>query len=87
VQTVPKLGNLFGYRRLFKSGAVSFAAAWLPCVHAQRSGELVAARPFQGLTGAAVVPQVLALITATFAGAGRSRARHPLAASPPGGYR
>jgi MFS family permease len=69
-----RLGDLFGYRRMFMIGVVSFAAASLLCGLAQSSGELVAARLVQGLTGAAMVPQVLALITATFPAAERSRA-------------
>jgi MFS family permease len=55
-------------------GVVSFAAASLLCGLAQSSTELVAARLVQGLTGAAMVPQVLALITATFPVPERSRA-------------
>ena len=69
-----RLGDLFGYRRMFMIGVVSFAAASLLCGLAQSSGELVAARLLQGLTGAAMVPQVLALITATFPVRERSRA-------------
>ena len=69
-----RLGDLFGYRRLFMIGVVSFAAASLLCGLAQSSTELVAARLVQGLTGAAMVPQVLALITATFPVHERSRA-------------
>src|SRR6266571_3724687 len=69
-----RLGDLFGYRRMFMIGVVSFAAASLLCGLAQSSTELVAARLIQGLTGAAMVPQVLALITATFPLAERSRA-------------
>jgi EmrB/QacA subfamily drug resistance transporter len=69
-----RLGDLFGYRRLFMIGVVSFAAASLLCGLAQSPAELVAARLVQGLTGAAMVPQVLALITATFPVAERSRA-------------
>ncbi len=69
-----RLGDLFGYRRMFMIGVVSFAAASLLCGLAQSSAELVAARLFQGLTGAAMVPQVLALITATFPARERSRA-------------
>ena len=61
-----RLGDLFGYRRMFMIGVVAFAAASLLCGLAQSPGELVAARLVQGLTGAAMVPQVLALITATF---------------------
>jgi EmrB/QacA subfamily drug resistance transporter len=69
-----RLGDLFGYRRMFMIGVVSFAAASLLCGLAQSATELVAARLVQGLTGAAMVPQVLALITATFPVAERSRA-------------
>jgi EmrB/QacA subfamily drug resistance transporter len=69
-----RLGDLFGYRRMFMIGVVSFAAASLLCGLAQSSGELVAARLLQGLTGAVMVPQVLALITATFPVAERARA-------------
>jgi MFS family permease len=61
-----RLGDLFGYRRMFMIGVISFATASLLCGLAQSSGQLVAARLLQGLTGAAMVPQVLALITATF---------------------
>jgi EmrB/QacA subfamily drug resistance transporter len=69
-----RLGDLFGYRRMFMIGVVSFAAASLLCGLAQSSTELVAARLVQGLTGAVMVPQVLALITATFPVHERSRA-------------
>ena len=69
-----RLGDLFGYRRMFMIGVISFAAASLLCGLAQSSGELVAARLLQGLTGAAMVPQVLALITATFPVEERPRA-------------
>jgi EmrB/QacA subfamily drug resistance transporter len=69
-----RLGDLFGYRRMFMIGVVTFAAASLLCGLAQSPGELVTARLVQGLTGAAMVPQVLALITATFPVHERSRA-------------
>ncbi len=69
-----RLGDLFGYRRMFMIGVVSFAAASLLCGLSASPGELIAARLVQGLTGAAMVPQVLALITATFPVPERSRA-------------
>ena len=69
-----RLGDLFGSRRMFTIGVASFAAASLLCALARSPGELVAARLLQGLTGAAMVPQVLALITATFPARERSRA-------------
>jgi EmrB/QacA subfamily drug resistance transporter len=69
-----RLGDLFGYRRLFLIGVVSFVVASLLCGVSQSAGELVAARLVQGLTGAIMVPQVLALITAAFPPRERSRA-------------
>jgi MFS family permease len=69
-----RLGDLFGYRRMFMIGVVTFALASLVCGLARSPGELVAARLVQGLTGAAMVPQVLALITATFPSAERPKA-------------
>jgi MFS family permease len=69
-----RLGDLFGYRRMFITGVVTFALASLLCGLARSPGELVAARLVQGLTGAVMVPQVLALITATFPPAERPKA-------------
>jgi EmrB/QacA subfamily drug resistance transporter len=69
-----RLGDLFGYRRLFLTGVVAFVAASLLCGVSQSPGQLVVARLVQGLTGAIMVPQVLALITAAFPPRERSRA-------------
>jgi EmrB/QacA subfamily drug resistance transporter len=69
-----RLGDLVGYRRMFMIGVATFAVASLLCGLAQSPAELVGARLLQGLTGAAMVPQVLALITATFPAPERSRA-------------
>lgn len=69
-----RLGDLFGYRRLFLLGMAAFTVASLLCGLARTPGELVAARLLQGLTGAAMVPQVLALITSMFPVEERPRA-------------
>ena len=69
-----RLGDLFGYKRLFLGGVVAFALASLACGLAPSAGLLVAFRLVQGLTGAVMVPQVVALITATFPARERSRA-------------
>src|SRR6266567_1045277 len=69
-----RMGDLVGYRRMFMIGVATFAAASLLCGLAQSPAELIGARLLQGLTGAAMVPQVLALITATFPAPERSRA-------------
>ena len=69
-----RLGDLVGYRRMFMIGVASFAVASLLCGLARSPAELIGARLLQGLAGAAMVPQVLALITATFPAPERSRA-------------
>jgi EmrB/QacA subfamily drug resistance transporter len=69
-----RLGDLFGSRKVFLGGTLAFTAASLLCGLAQTPGELVAARLLQGLTGAAMVPQVLALIAAVFPATERARA-------------
>jgi MFS family permease len=61
-----RLGDLFGYRRLFTGGMAAFVFASLLCGLSATPAELVAARVIQGLAAAAMVPQVLALITAVF---------------------
>ncbi|GAA4989815.1 MFS transporter [Actinopolymorpha pittospori] len=69
-----RLGDLLGHRRVFVTGMLAFAVTSLLCGLATSPGTLVAARLAQGLAAAAMLPQVLALITATFPPAERSRA-------------
>ncbi|MER5732486.1 MFS transporter [Streptomyces sp. NPDC002138] len=69
-----RLGDLFGSRVMFLGGALAFTLASLLCGIAQSPNQLVAARLLQGVTGAAMVPQVLALITGVFSPAERPRA-------------
>ena len=69
-----RLGDLLGHRRLFVWGTVGFALTSLACGLAGDGGQLVAARLAQGLSAALMIPQVLALITATFPPAVRPRA-------------
>jgi len=69
-----RLGDLFGHRRVFVAGMAAFTAASLLCAVAPGPGALVAARLLQGLTGALMVPQVLAVVTAAFPADGRARA-------------
>ncbi|XUL92269.1 MFS transporter [Streptomyces galilaeus] len=69
-----RLGDLLSHRRMFLIGMASFTVASVLCGLAQSPGELVAARLLQGLTAAAMVPQVLALITSVFPGDERMRA-------------
>jgi len=69
-----RLGDLFGYRRLFMWGMAAFVIASVLCGLSATPAELVASRMIQGLAAAAMVPQVLALITAVFPPPERSRA-------------
>jgi MFS family permease len=69
-----RLGDLFGYRRMFLIGMASFTVASALCAVAQNPAELVGARLLQGLTAAALVPQVIALVTATFPAEERPKA-------------
>jgi EmrB/QacA subfamily drug resistance transporter len=69
-----RLGDLFGYRRLFLIGMTTFTIASALCGLAATPGQLIAARLLQGVTAAAMVPQVLALITAVFPPEERPRA-------------
>lgn len=69
-----RMGDLFGYRRMFLAGMAAFTIASLLCGLAQAPGQLVAARLVQGLTAALMVPQVLALVTALYVPERRTRA-------------
>lgn len=61
-----RLGDLFGHRRMFLLGMTAFTAASLLCGLATSPALLISARILQGLTAAAMVPQVLALINLMF---------------------
>jgi EmrB/QacA subfamily drug resistance transporter len=69
-----RLGDLFSYRRMFLIGMAGFTIASILCGLAQNPAELVLARLLQGATAAAMVPQVLALIMASFEQQERTRA-------------
>jgi MFS family permease len=69
-----RLGDLYGHRRMYVAGMAAFTVSSLACGAAQNSAELVAARLAEGLSVAAMLPQVLALITATIPAATRPRA-------------
>jgi EmrB/QacA subfamily drug resistance transporter len=69
-----RLGDLFGNRRMFLVGALAFTVASALCGAAQSPNQLIIARLLQGLTGAAMVPQVLAQVTSVFPAPERPRA-------------
>ena len=68
------LGDQFGRRRIFVTGAGLFAAASLLCALAPTVGWLIAARLIQGVGGALLTPGSLAMIEASFRPADRPRA-------------
>lgn len=68
------LGDHLGRRRLFASGVVLFALASVWCGLAPGPGQLIAARAVQGIGGALLVPNSLAIIGASFEGERRGRA-------------
>lgn len=59
-------GDLFGRRRVFALGVGAFGACSLLCAIAPSGTFLVVARALQGLAGAMLVPNTLALIMDTF---------------------
>jgi MFS family permease len=69
-----RLGDLFGYRRLFTAGMTGFTAASVSCAASGSTAVLVASRLGQGLAAAMMLPQVLALISVNYGVNRRSRA-------------
>ena len=68
------MGDRFGQRRIFTAGIVVFAAASAWCGIAPSIEHLIAARALQGVGGALLVPNSLALISAHFPPQRRGRA-------------
>ncbi|MFE3178832.1 MFS transporter [Amycolatopsis sp. NPDC059090] len=64
--TSGRLGDLLGRRRLFLLGMTGFTLASLACGLAPSPGFLIGARVFQGLFGAAMIPQGIALVKVVF---------------------
>ena len=61
-----RLGDSFGYRRVFLWGVAGFTLASAACGLARSAEELVAARLLQGAAGAVMSPQALALLQVLF---------------------
>ena len=61
-----RLGDFYGRRWLLVLGIVIFVAASLACAVSQSVAELIAARVVQGVGGALLTPQTLALIPVIF---------------------
>lgn len=61
-----RLGDVIGRRRIFVLGLIGFTLASAACGFAPNIETLIAARFLQGVGGAMMTPQVLAIIHATF---------------------
>ena len=64
--TAGRLGDLYGQRLLFAIGLAIFTVASALCGLAQDANQLIAARVLQGVGGAALTPQTLAILTSLF---------------------
>lgn len=73
VITGGRLGDLMGRRRAYGIGLAIFTLASAACGLAPSAGLLVAGRLVQGAAAALMMPQVLVIIQATFAGKARVR--------------
>lgn len=64
--TAGRLGDLFGQRTLFAVGLFIFTVASALCGFSQNPTQLIAARVLQGIGGALLTPQTLAILTTIF---------------------
>ena len=64
--TAGRLGDLYGQRNLFALGLFIFTLASALCGISQNVNELIAARVIQGVGGALLTPQTLAIIASLF---------------------
>ena len=60
------LGDRFGRKRLLLAGLAIFGASSAACAFADSAGVLIAARAFQGIGGAAMMPLSLAMLPVLF---------------------
>jgi len=72
--TGARLGDMFGYRKLFLIGVAIFTAASLACGLAPSSNTLISFRIVQGAGAALMIPQVLSFIQKYFVDIERARA-------------
>src|SRR4051794_27466045 len=68
------LGDRYGRRKIFVIGLVAFGATSLLCAIAPDTGTLIAARCLQGVAAALLVPNSLAMVSASFHVSDRGRA-------------
>ena len=61
-----RIADIYGRRRLFIAGLITFTTASLVSGLAWSEGSLIAARAFQGLGAALITPAALSILTVTF---------------------
>jgi len=64
--TAGRLGDLYGQKALFATGLAIFTVASALCGFSQNAPELIGARIIQGVGGALLTPQTLAILTSIF---------------------
>ncbi|USG60050.1 MFS transporter [Sneathiella marina] len=69
-----KMGDIFGYRRMFLGALTIFGVSSIACGFAQNGTWIIVARGFQGLGAAVVFPFSIAMVTAVFEPEQRGRA-------------
>lgn len=57
-----RLGDIFGYRRMFMAGVAAFVVASCLCGLSRTPDELVVARLIQGAAGALMAPQIMSIV-------------------------
>lgn len=69
-----RLGDIYGSRRIYQLGLLLFALASLGAFAAPSSVLMIVARATQGLAGALMQPQIIAILALHFGGRSRGRA-------------
>jgi len=72
--TSARLGDLYGRRRMYLTGVLTFTAASLVCGIAPSSAVLIAFRFVQGAGAAMMIPQMMSVIQMYFTGGARAKA-------------
>jgi EmrB/QacA subfamily drug resistance transporter len=72
--TAGRLGDIIGHRTMFLIGVAGFTITSALCGASQNGGQLIGLRVAQGVTAAAMVPQVLSIVQAMYPPSTRGRA-------------
>ncbi|WP_151901831.1 MFS transporter [Tsukamurella tyrosinosolvens] len=84
--TGSRWGARHGHVRALRAATVGFVLASIACGLAPNAAVLIAARVVQGMTAAAIIPQVMSLIQRTYAGPALARALSMFSLTTAGGF-